>query len=189
MRLEVIVFLLGLGFIILFFPVRIKAEVAYSIFSNKGYLSLFLFKPKVFICRYKIKNFKLFVETKKKNFEIDLLNEKNQTSFGEIYLSQIIKKIRIKNLRLISRFGFNGDMMVSCLGGASIKILFSIFLGIICEKKKIDNYEIKSYVTDSTSFLNVLTSSVQFNLFILILGLVKTIILKFKKGLVKKYGN
>ena len=49
MRFELIFFLIGLALIILFFPIRVKAKLVYSLFDNKGYLSIYFFKAKIFI--------------------------------------------------------------------------------------------------------------------------------------------
>lgn len=190
MRYDIALFIIGIILIILFFPIRAKTKIIYNVFNNKGYASLFFYNLKLFKCRFKIKKFKIYAKTKKKDFVIDLFNENNQTSLGEIYVMQVLKKIRIKNLKLGSKFSFNRDMLVTSVGGASLNLLFGIILSIICNKKKIDNYEITYFNNaDRTMFLVVLTTSIQINLFWLFISLLKTIILKLKKGMVKSYGN
>lgn len=190
MRFDIVLFIVGLIIILLFFPIRVKSKLIYNVFNNKGYASLFFYNLKLLICRYKFKKLKLIARAKNKEFEIDLINEKNQTNFGEIYVMQLLKKIRIKNLKLFSQFGFNRDLLASSVGGASLNIIFGIMLSIICNKKKIDNYEITTINNEArTTFLIIISTSIQLNIFWLILSFIKTLLLKIKKGMVNSYGN
>ena len=82
MKIFVILFLFLL--FILFVPIKLKGKVNYSIFNNTGYVSIYFYKIKVFLCKISFIPFKILIETKKKKIQIDVMKKEDEYSYGEI---------------------------------------------------------------------------------------------------------
>ena len=126
MRLFIILFLLLL--FILFVPIKLKAKVNYDILNNYGFVSIYFYKLKVFLCKISFVPFKILIETKRKRFKFKIFKKEKDYSYGEIFFKEVMKRLRINNLRLTSRFGLFQDCLLSSIGSGSILALSSILM-------------------------------------------------------------
>lgn len=187
MKIFVILFLFLL--FILFVPIKLKGKVNYSIFNNTGYVSIYFYKIKVFLCKISFIPFKILIETKKKKIQIDVMKKEDEYSYGEILFKILMKKIKIDNIRFISKFGLFRDCLVSTIGSGTMLVTMSILMSIISSKKTLDNSEITVF-PDYTSnrLLLCFSGSIRLNIFVVILSLIISLFKVIKRG-IKNYGN
>ena len=187
MKIFVILFLFLL--FILFVPIKLKGKVDYSIFNNTGYVSIYFYKIKVFLCKISFIPFKILIETKKKKIQIDVMKKEDEYSYGEILFKILMKKIKIDNIRFISKFGLFRDCLVSTIGSGTMLVTMSILMSIISSKKTLDNSEITVF-PDYTSnrLLLCFSGSIRLNVFVVILSLIISLFKVIKRG-IKNYGN
>lgn len=184
MRLLVGTLLIGL--VLLFVPIRVKSKIGYNLFQNQGYLSVFFFNFKIFLAKWKVFPTHIQIKLKSKTMKIYFNSYQAQTNFGDIYISNLIKKVKIKNLRIIASFGFNADQLISVLCGAGLDIILKIIYCVLLSKKSSDKLDIKVFTSaKKTCFIMCGTTSIQFNLMILLTCFIKTVFRKinisFKK--------
>lgn len=187
MRLFIILFLLLL--FILFVPIKLKAKVNYDILNNYGFVSIYFYKLKVFLCKISFVPFKILIETKRKRFKFKIFKKEKDYSYGEIFFKEVMKRLRINNLRLTSRFGLFQDCLLSSIGSGSILALSSILMFTLSSEKNIEHGKIMVFPDYMHSrMLFCFSGSVRLNIFLIILSLVVSLFKTIKRG-VKKYGN
>lgn len=172
-------------FVMLLLPIKLKSKVVYDLFSNKGYLSIFLYKIKLTLFRWKLKKNRVELNKNNKTKTFTIFNRSNQPEFGEIFVKQFLKVIYINNLRLIYHFGFNKDRLITSIGGALLNIVSYNFIGALSENNKLRNYDLSLFINDNKTILIIaLTCSIKFNLLLMGFCFVKSVIIKIKKRLV-----
>ena len=186
--MKIFVILLFLLFI-LFVPIKLKGKVDYSVLNNTGFISIYFYKIKVFLCKISFVPFKIIIETKKKKIQVDFMKKEDEYSYGEILFKILMKKIKIDNIRFISKFGLFRDCLVSCAGSGTLLVTMSILMSIISSKKTLDNSEITVF-PDYTSnrLLLCFSGSIRLNVFVVILSLLISLFKVIKRG-IKNYGN
>lgn len=187
MKIFVILFLFLL--FILFVPIKLKGKVDYSVLNNTGFISVYFYKIKVFLCKISFIPFKILMETKKKKIQIDVMKKEDEYSYGEILFKILMKKIKIDNIRFISKFGLFRDCLVSCVGSGTMLVTMSILMSIISSKKTLENSEITVFpdYTSNRLFL-CFSGSIRLNVFVVILSLIISLFKVIKRG-IKNYGN
>ena len=187
MKIFVILFLFLL--FILFIPIKLKGKVDYSVLNNTGFISVYFYKIKVFLCKVSFIPFKILIETKKKKIQVDFMKKEDEYSYGEILFKILMKKIKIDNIRFISKFSLFRDCLVSCVGSGTMLVSMSILMSIISSKKTLDNSEITVF-PDYTSnrLLLCFSGSIRLNVFVVILSLIISLFKVIKRG-IKNYGN
>lgn len=187
MKIFVILFLFLV--FILFIPIKLKGKVDYNIFNNTGYVSIYFYKIKVFLGKISFVPFKILIETKKKKIQVDFMKKEDEYSYGEILFKILMKKIKIDNIRFISKFGLFRDCLVSAVGSGTMLVTMSILMSIISSKKTLENSEITVF-PDYTSnrLLLCFSGSIRLNVFVVILSLLISLFKVIKRG-IKNYGN
>ena len=165
--------------LLMLLPLKVKGKIGYNVFKNQGYLSLFFFNLKLFLAKWKLTPSNLQLYSKTKTISIYFNTFKNQTNLGDIYVSNLLKKIKIKNLRIIANFGFNADQMISCLGGAGLDVVLKAICCILQLKKPSSKLDVQVFTsTNRTGFIVCGTTSIQVNLMILLVCFVKSLFRK-----------
>jgi len=187
MKVFLILFLLIM--LLLLFPLKIKSKVIYNLMKNNGFVSFYFYNIRLFVGRWKFVPFKLIIKGKKKDVVIGLSNLQTQNDYKDIYINQLMKKIKINNVRSYVKFGFNKDALITSLGGAGLKILSGVACCLLSlkESKKIFMSQVYPDYTNTILFICV-TASIQLNLIIIIYCFFSSFILNIKRGS-KKYGN
>lgn len=176
---------------ILFFPINLKGKIIYNILHNSGYLSIYYYKLKMFLANLRFTPFIVFIESKKIKASFDIFKKEEQYSFSEIFFKEIFKRVKIKNFRLFSKFGFMRDCMLSCIGSGTMTILSSLTMSLLMNKKTVFNSCIQIFPDFLYSrFLICFTGSITLNLFLIIycaiVSLLKIMVREVKRNGSKK---
>lgn len=175
--------------LILFIPLKVKSKIIYNVLCNKGYISIYFYNFKFMVTTWKFVPFKILIKNKnKKDTKIYLYNKENDIDFKDIFLKNLIKRVKILNFRTIGRFGLLQDCFISSIG-SGIFTIFSQLLNCFIYTKKDCNKLSNQFFTDfnKNNFIYCITTSIQFNLFIVLWCAFLSLI---KKGeLVRYYGK
>lgn len=179
----IFLFFILLTILLLFMPIKLRCKIDYDVFRNDGLLSLFLFKIKLLLAKIKFKNFAILLKDKKKTTTIYLFNGQEQSKFGDIFLEKLLQNIKVNNSRFISKFGIMRDCLLSSIICGTMINISSVFGCLIAQKK--DNVKLSVYCMPDylhNTFVMCFTSSITFNLFVLLKCLViSTIKICFKR--------
>lgn len=163
-------------FVLLFFPIKIKAKMIFNFLTNKGYISLFLLNFKVFLGKISVSPTKLVVQTKKRLSYLYFFGSKTQEDFGEIFCINLLQNIRLNDLRLIGRFGLFSNCLLTSLfcGGVMMGtgVLYP-FLNAFRGQVPTSVSFFPSYIDNKMLFC--FTSSILLNLFVILKSLIETI--------------
>ncbi len=181
MKLTIILFFIVL--FILLIPIKIRSKIIYDIYKNKGYLSLYFYKLKLAVLTLSFEPMKIVIDNKKHKSYFYLIKEKNvKTSFGDVYIEQLIKKIKINDFRTYARFGLMEDCMYSCLGTACIITFSSILNYFLFDKEGVFRTSINAYPDYlHNRFLLGYTASISLNIILLLYCVVLTLIKRRKE--------
>ncbi len=188
--MKIALFVICLVLFILFIPIKVRGKINYNIFLNSGYVSLFFYKIKILVARFKIKIFKIEVwPLNKKPISLYFKDLKNQSTFSDMFFANLLGVIKVKNFKIISNFGAQNDYLTSSLISGFLKIIsgvvFCLFKNNFNSAKSIQNFT--SY--NQTKFLVAATVVIRLNLFYVILALIKSVILYQGKRKVLRNGN
>ena len=179
----IFLFFILLTILLLFMPIKLRCKIDYDVFRNDGLLSLFLFKIKLLLAKLKFKNFTILLKDKKKTTTIYLFNGQEQSKFGDIFLENLLQNIKVDNSRFISKFGIMRDCLLSSIICGIMINISSVFGCLIAQKKenvKLSVYCMPDYLHNT--FVMCFTSSITFNLFVLLKCLIiSTIKICFKR--------
>ena len=179
-----ILFLITIVLILLIFlPIRFKGKFIYDVMDNNGYLSFFIFKLKFFLAKFRLFFLKIEIERKNKKIETIYFSEiQSKSKFREIFFSEFIKVISIKNIRIYSCFGIEDNSYVSSILTKLFDIVLKITRIFLKNKKHIQHSQIciipNFYNSKS---LVCFTGSIKFNLLLIIFCFFKSILILIKK--------
>ena len=184
MRLFIILFLFLLLF--LFIPIKFKSKVIYNILNNKGYLSIYFYFIKLFDTTWEIVPFKIIINNKnKKDIKISLYDAGKEADFKELFFKSLLKKVKLINFRTIGRFGIMQDCLLSSAGSGALIVFLQIFNCFLMSKKRCRNLSCQIFTDfNKNNFLLCITTSIKFNLFVVITCALSSLI---KKGYREKY--
>ncbi len=174
--------------LLLFFPIKVKAKVIFNFLTNKGFVSLFLFGFNAFLGKIKILPTKLALLSKKKLSYLYFFKNNTQEDFSEMFYSNLLRNVRLNDLRFIGKFGLFTNCLLTSLscggvmmGGGIVYSLLNSFRGRVPSSIKIfPDYR-------GNTLLLCFTSSIKLNLFVILKTFIQTICDFIKRS--KKNGN
>lgn len=182
MRLFFILFLFLL--LILFIPIKFKTKIIYNLIKNKGYVSLYFYNINLMVSKWKFLPFKITVKNKKwkKDKTIYFNNTKKENEYGDIFLSELIKKLKLSNFRTYINFGFCDNCLITALSGGLFKIGIGVLNSFLINANKafyLDSQIFCDFEKSKTFFC--VTTSVKINLFSIVYCLLASLFIKFSK--------
>ena len=181
--------LLFLFLLILFMPIKLRSKIDFNVFINEGIFSLFFFKLKVILAKLEFQPFKILVKTKKQTIPIYLFSAQRENNFVDLFFDEFLHSLSFNNAKFISRFGIMQDCMLSSVGCGCLLNAFSLISCQIAQNKKRAMTSIYcSPDYNYNTFIVCLSTSITFNIFILLKCLVVSIVrILLKEG--KKNGK
>ena len=169
-------------FLLISLPIRLKCKFIYDIISNNGYLSLFFFKIKFFLSKFRLYFLRIEIERNNKTETIYFSDFQSKSKFKEVFFSELIKYISIKNIRIYSNFGIEDNPFVSSILAKSSEIIFKIARIFVNNKKRIENSKI-IFIPNfyRSKFLLCFTSSIKFSILLIIFCFFKSILIYIRK--------
>ena len=183
-----IIFIIVVVFVLLLFlPIRIKSKVIFNFLSNSGYISMFLFKLKIFLGKISLLPTKIVIKTKNKTRYLCFLCNDKDNTFGEKFFTNLIQNIKIKNLRLFGKLGLLQDCLFTSLSCGGILMGFGVLYSLLNTKRGIVASSLKLFPDYKyNTILLCFTGSIQLCLFAILKSFVKTICDYVKRS---QYGN
>ncbi len=174
--------------LLLLFPIKLKAKVVFNLLSNSGYISAFFFRFKVFLGKISLAPTKLILQTKKKLSYLYFFENKSKEDFSEIFFGDLIKHIRLNDLRFIGRFGlFKNCLLTSLCCGSTMAIMGALYAVLNSSRGQIPS-DIRLFPDyRHNTILICFTSSITINLLAIIRSFITTICQYSKRS--QKNGN
>ena len=170
--------------LLLFIPLNLKVKVIFNAFENKGYVSVYFYKLKIIVKKWKFIPFKIVIQNKNKKETSIYFNKLSKNNeYKDIFSSQIIRKLHIKNFRTYANFGFNENCLITAVGVGFLKIIVGFFNCFLLNIKDASNLDSQIFCDFKKNKLFLcLTSSVHLNLFAIVSCLISSFFIKFCKG-------
>lgn len=175
-------------FFLLLFPIKLKAKVIFDLLSNSGYISAFFFKIRVFLGKISLAPTKLILQTKKNLSCLYFFENKSNEDFSEMFFGNLIKCIRLNDLRFIGRFGLFANCLLTSLCCGSSMTVMGIMYAILNSNRGQIPSDIRLFPDyRHNTILICFTSSITINLLAIIRSFITTICLYSKRS--QKNGN
>ena len=183
MKLAIILIILLI--FILFIPLRLRGKIIYNAISNNGYISFYFYKINVFLAEFKpgVKSIKL--QTNKKNIEFEFFKKEEDYALNELFIKNLLRETTINNVKIITKIGLFNNNLLSCSICGILNTSLSILRVLTKRVKRLQTYFFPDFLMSRALFC--LTISVQFNIFLILLSFLKSLIKIIKRG--KFYGN
>ena len=186
---ELIIVLLVI-LVILFFPLFFKLHFFYNIDKNRGGIQLSLFGFTIIFFRLKLKGLKLVIKNKKQTKEKDIDLKNQDIDFVSCLQEQIIKRIYLKNVVLLSSFGRKENAFLTAMVGGGLQMLFANLKIFICSKKEEVKASLISCVDyEKDKFCLTMKVQVLITVFDVILSIIIAQIKTIQKRRVKRNGK
>lgn len=182
MRTAIILFLLLL--LLFFLPISLKTKILFNVIENKGCVSVYFYKIKLIVSKWRFVPFKIVVESNKKEETSIYFNKPNKdNNYKDIFFNQVIRRVRIKNFRTYAKLGFNENCLVTAISVGLLKIMSALLNCFLLKYKVPENLKSQIFCDfKNTNFFLCLTSSVQLNLFMIVESIITSFFIKFYKG-------
>lgn len=170
--------------LILFLPLKLKSKLIYNLFINKGIISVYFYSIRLFVSKWKLIPFKFIVQRKnKKDISIYFYNLKKQTNdFGEIFFSQLIKKIKLRSFKSFLNFGISEKAYLTSIFVGFFKFLLGSFNVFLVNKKGINSIYSQIFADfKKNNSIFCVSLSLEINLFIIFYCAVTSLFIKFCK--------
>ena len=183
MKLAIILIILLI--FILFIPLRLRGKIIYNAISNNGYISFYFYKINVFLAEFKpgVKSIKL--QTNKKNIEFEFFKKEEDYALNELFIKNLLRETTINNVKIITKIGLFNNNLLSCNICGILNTSLSILRVLTKRVKRLQTYFFPDFLMSRALFC--LTISVQFNIFLILLSFLKSLMKIIKRG--KFYGN
>jgi len=170
-------------FLLLIIPLNLKTKLIYNMLKNQGFVSVYFYKIKLLVNKWKFIPFKIVIENKKGKKSYIYFNKPNKNnSYKDIFLNQIIKKIYIKNFRTYANCGIKENYLATAIGVGVLKIVVAIFNCFLLSVKSASNLNSQIFCDfKRNKFFLCLTLSIQINLFAILGCLISSFFIKFCK--------
>lgn len=157
--MESLYLLIPLFFVLcLIIPLSINIRVAFNLRTYTGIVSLYLFKFRIVLMMFRLKDSNIIIQKKNKNTESEIQLSEAQKRFVKQFVIEIKDKLNIKNLSSYTRIGTFDALETSVYNGL-LNAVFAIIFGYIKNQKRYAKIDILSYPAYNRSLFLITVSS------------------------------
>ena len=161
-------------FIILAFPIRLKAKIDFNLLKNRGIITFYVYnhdiKPQVWSLGF---NKLVLHNNDKTNHTIVLFKGGNDAEYSDYLIFEILKVTSIHTIKLFATLGIKDNPMATALICSSMNIPTKIVLSIVKNERKnirVVSQILPSYTEDKASI--AINCSISINLLSLCFALI-----------------
>ena len=130
--------------LILITPLIVNIRLSFNLKSYTGIISIYMFKIKILLVIFRLKDHNIIVHKKSKKSESEFELSDEQKQFIEQFVVQIKDKVNIKTLVSFTRIGTHDALETSLYNGL-INSLFAMLFGYIKNQKPYAKIDVVSY--------------------------------------------
>lgn len=143
--MESIYLLIPLFLLLVFtIPLIINIRLSFNLKNYTGIVSIYLFKIKIILVIFRLKDHNVIVHKKSKKSESEFELSDKQKRFFEQFIFQIKDKVNIKTLVSFTRIGTQ-DALVTSIYNGLINSLFAMIFGYVKNLKPYAKIDVVSY--------------------------------------------